>query len=661
MFMKKLLAFDARYSRAKLYFLVLIVYTLFFLPIVLNSGVYIDDLILVTGVYSPIKFYRESLAEISFISFMGFLKSGRVYGLYFLFNIPYYFIHTVLSYQISKAVFNLICVFVFARFIKLFTSNDYNYWAFIFLMPMVFLVSINDPLTSQGLSTQLTLIFVALTIGCYVNYQNKQQKAYYYLSIFFFFWSFFYYEIGLCIVPIIIILATRFRLQKTNKIFSKNFFLNYCQISINVCFKELRIHLLIFVIWVIACLVARNMTDYIYTGIDFNFNFQSFYLSWIIQTIRALPLSFSDFELYLSWVSYGDVLLSFVLFVLCYAVFIKILPKISFQNYYRDLTLIGLSLCLIPPFILSLCGKYQQMSLHLNSAFVQLFIQFFGIALLIILYVDYVIKNSLQYNSKFKHQIFLKVIAIIISSVIAITCALNKNITLKKNILLNYNNYKNLTEVIKLGIMDDMTKILPQYFDFLIFEEIQYPVLLEALLTKNKNHEKYFLNKFYDKKNKLLNFVNGYYHPTFFNYHLKTDLIVISEIGQKGLDFINSNSMGVELKNFYYLEDGKNDIRFNKNLSGFVLFGKLNKIKYKCFEKSAGNNCNFILNLSAVKIFINKQYSFKLESIINELNSRFGEKIFNDSIDKLRIDLEKSSMGIFLKLESKTYNLTKSQ
>ena len=119
--------------------------------------------------------------------------------------------------------------------------------------------------------------------------------------------------------------------------------------------------------------------------------------------------------------------------------------------------------------------------------------------------------------------------------------------------------------------------------------------------------------------------------------------------------------MGVELKNFYYLEDGKNDISFSKNLSGFVLFGKLNKIKYKCFEKWAVNNCNFILNLSAVKIFINKQYSFKLESIINELNSRFGEKIFNDSIDKLRIDLEKSSTGIFIKLESKTYNLTKSQ
>ena len=138
MFMQKLSAFDARYSRAKLYFLVLIVYTLFFLPIVLNSGVYIDDVILLTGVYSPIKFYRESLAELSFMSFMGFLKSGRVYGLYFLFYIPYYFIHTVLSYQISKAVFNLICVLAFARFVKLLTRNDYNYWAFIFLMPMVF-------------------------------------------------------------------------------------------------------------------------------------------------------------------------------------------------------------------------------------------------------------------------------------------------------------------------------------------------------------------------------------------------------------------------------------------------------------------------------------------------------------------------------------------
>ena len=89
------------------------------------------------------------------------------------------------------------------------------------------------------------------------------------------------------------------------------------------------------------------------------------------------------------------------------------------------------------------------------------------------------------------------------------------------------------------------------------------------------------------------------------------------------------------------------------------MFGKLNKIKYKCLEKSAENNCNFILNLSDVKIFINKQYSFKLESIINELNSRFGEKIFNDSIDKLRIDLEKSSAGIFIKLESKNYNLTR--
>lgn len=663
--MKKLLAFDARYSRsklyflAKLYFLVLIVYTLFFLPIVLNSGIYIDDVILLTSVYSTIKFYKASLAEISFKSIVEFLISGRVYGIYFFLYIPYYFTHKVLTYQISKAVYNLICVLAFARFVKLLTRNDYNYWAFIFLMPIVFLASNSDPLTSQGLSTQLTLVFVALTICCYVNYQNNQKKAYYYLSIFFFFWSFFYYEIALCIVPIMIILATRFRLQKTDKIFSKNRFLNYCQTSISVCFKELKIHLLIFIIWVITCFIVRNMSERIYDGINFNFNFQYFYLAWLIQTIRALPLSFSNSEHYLGLVSYGDVFLGFVLFVLCYAIFIKILPKINFQNYYRDLILIGLSLSLIPPFILSLPLKYQLWAINYNSSYVQLFIQFFGIVLLIILYVDHLIKNSLQYNSRFKHQIFLKVIAIIISAVIAITCVLNKNYTLKKNISLKYDNYKNLVEVSKLGIMDDMPKNLPQYFDFLIFEEINYQTSLEAILTKNKNHEKYFLNKFYDKKNKLLNFVNGIYHPSFFNYHLKTDLIVISEIGQKGLDFIKSNSDGVELKNFYYLEDGKNEKSFSKNLSGFVLFGKLNKIKYKCLEKSAENNCNFILNLSDVKIFINKQYSFKLESIINELNSRFGEKIFNDSIDKLRIDLEKSSAGIFIKLESKNYNLTR--
>ena len=63
------------------------------------------------------------------------------------------------------------------------------------------------------------------------------------------------------------------------------------------------------------------------------------------------------------------------------------------------------------------------------------------------------------------------------------------------------------------------------------------------------------------------------------------------------------------------------------------------------------------MNVLSPKIFIDKDYLFNLEAIIETLNKAFGENIFKDYFEKIEEDLKNSQDGILIKLDNKIYKI----
>ena len=123
----------------------------------------------------------------------------------------------------------------------------------------------------------------------------------------------------------------------------------------------------------------------------------------------------------------------------------------------------------------------------------------------------------------------------------------------------------------------------------------------------------------------------------------------------------------IKLENFYYTDswsynDDLKDKFQKKNLVGFIIAGKLDRIGYSCDDNKANSdqNCYRIMNVLAPKIFIDKEYLFNLKVIIETLNTAFGENIFKDSFEQIAENLKNSKDGILIKLDNKIYKIKRS-
>jgi hypothetical protein len=458
---KKIIKFLDLDSKKSLFFFAILFYGIFFLPIILYAYFYCDDIILMYSVYADVKLYGKSFFEISYENFKVFLNAGRLYGLYLTHFIIYYFFNDRLSYYIVKSIFNLISVVSFAWLLKIITKNSDNYRAFIFFMPILFLSSMAvDPLTSLGLSTQYTAISIALASGFYILWHENKNKKYFFLAWIFFIWSFFHYEIGICIVPIFIVLATRFRIQSEDSIADFNSLKNikkYLLLSIQVCFKELRFFLIPFLIWVLICFYLRNRHGVGYDGIEFGFNIKNFFLTWIFQICASFPFGFFHEDLYWFKPELNEIYWASILFVLAYFLFSKLIPKINLKNNYRDIVLIGFILVLVPSGIISLSNKYQAWTLSIGykTAFVQVFLQFFGVGFLLIAYISYILNNSRLYASQRRQKIIIHFFVLICSFSVALVSIFNYIVIPRKNIVSQQTHVELFVKAIKNNVLQD--------------------------------------------------------------------------------------------------------------------------------------------------------------------------------------------------------------
>ena len=664
MILNKIIKFPTTDSKKSFIFLTIFYYGIFFLPAILYAYFYCDDKILVYSIFVETHIYNKSLFQISFQSFKDFLNIGRFYGLYSLHYIIYYFFHDRLSYYIVKSIFNLISVICFAWLLRLITKNNNNFKTYIFLIPILFLIPISvDPILSQGLSCQYSAIFVALASGFYILWHENKNKKYLYLAYIFFICSFFYYEIGLCIVPIFIIIAVRYRIKnQENQKISVNF-KEYFLLSIKVCFKELKYFLIIFFIWILIGIYLQITIDINkYDGITFNFDFKKFILSWIVQIVQSLPFGMMSFNanLYNYFPEIKDIFLASFLSIFSYFIFLKLLPKINLKNNYRDVILIGLVLILVPSGLISFSIKYQSWALseYFPSAFVQIFLQYFGVGFLLIAYVSHVLNNSRLYVSIKRQKLFINFIAIICSVSIGFVNILNYNIIHKKNIIEYQNQIKLFVKAINNKVLEDFP--VDKKVDERLDKLSKSSILFFEFFVNNADKKIPKLQEKYKNLNVFYSFVPIIFKSYFLSYQKNFNALIIQDFFDKNnIEIFKKN---IKLENFYYADSwlfNSNIINNNnfqkKNLSGFIIAGKLDMIGYSC--NNSNQNCHRILSVLSPKIFIDKEYLFKLKNIIETLNNAFGENIFKDSFEQIEDKLRKSEDGILIKLENRIYKI----
>lgn len=652
-------------SKKNLFFFAILFYGIFFLPIILHAYFYCDDAILIYSVYADVKLYGKSFFEVCYESFKGFLNAGRFYGLYLTHYIIYYFFNDRLSYYIAKSIFNLVSVVSFAWLLKLITKNSDNYRAFIFFMPILFLSSIAvDPLTSQGLATQYTAISIALASGFYILWREKRNKKYFFLSWIFFIWSFFHYEIGICIVPIFIVLAIRFRIQSKDLIADFNslkIIKKYLLLSIQVCFKELRFFLIPFLIWVLICFYLRNRFGVGYGGIEFSFNIKNFFLTWIFQVIASFPFGFFHENLYWYKPELHEICWASILFILAYFLFSKLIPKINLKNNYRDIVLIGFILVLVPSGIISLSIQYQSwiLSGEYKTAFIQVFLQFLGMGFLLIAYISHILNNSRLYVSQRRQKIIIHFFVLICSLSVALVNIFDYTIIPKKNVSAGQTHIKMFVKAIKNDVLQDFPteeKVGEKFYN-ISKDTISFYNFFENDINKKPPEAK----ENYKDLNVFYSFVSGFHTSHFLSYHNKTNALLISNyFDEKNIEFFKKN---IKLENFYYADSWLYNLNIKnnnkKNLAGFIIAGKLDRVGYACdnIKSKSTQNCYRILNVVAPKIFIDKEYLFNLATIIKTLNTAFGENIFKDSFEQIEENLKNSKDGILIKLDNKIYKI----
>jgi hypothetical protein len=166
----------------------------------------------------------------------------------------------------------------------------------------------------------------------------------------------------------------------------------------------------------------------------------------------------------------------------------------------------------------------------------------------------------------------------------------------------------------------------------------------------------------YKDLNVFYSFVPGFFSSHFLSFHNKTNALLMGNyFDDRNIEFFKKN---IKLENFYYADSWL--YRFNiennsnkKNLKGFIIAGKLDRVGYACdnIKSKSSQNCYKILNVVAPKIFIDKEYLFNLATIIEILNTAFGENIFKDSYEQIEENLKNSKDGILIKLDNKIYKI----
>ncbi|MFZ9469447.1 MAG: hypothetical protein ACO26G_00135, partial [Rickettsiales bacterium] len=433
-------------------------------------------------------------------------------------------------------------------------------------------------------------------------------------------------------------------------------FSSYIISAIKVNFKELKFYNLMILIWLIIYILNYKNADSVYGGIEFSINPELIYLTFINQIICAFPLGAFRKGYYYFDPSFDRVLPAIFLFISFFFAIKFFLKKIELsKKTSATFLIIGIALSVFPTLMISFSNFYQNLLLNDENpqTFVQIYLQYIGMGILMLVFFNYVIKNSKKYRSYFMQKLLINLLAFLISAVVAIVHIINYSTFEKKNFLIN--NLEIVIKAINNGIMKEIPKnilsknineVPNKYHRFDYWRGLEY----------NPQTKLYEINKFNKDEMILVDNINAFHGSLFYQYHTTSYFEVFGIYANENAKKITE--IGIDYKNHFYIENGDNlnneSLVHNKfNLDGFVIFSKLQNIQILNREN---NEFDMIFALDSPKIFIDKLYLFNFDKIITTLSKKFDSKIFYQNKDKYLQDLISSQDGILIELNG-VFNL----
>ena len=593
-------------------------YFLIFLPI-LGAGYYGDDIFnsLIVG---DMKFYDSSLLErIIDLSVFWATKSGRIaVGAHASYSTFHYVFDTQLSYQIARSVTIILSLLVFAWFIFLVTKKKENGLSLMLLVPSLWFSQIFcDSLTSFDVILPLTAIFIALTACFFVKYREGKSN-YKYLSLLSFIAALLVYDLGILAIMIPAVLVFK-DLLKTSKLTKGTFYYEFL--------RELLPYIIIAILWVITVFYFRIQNEEInYDGLRFG-NLRNVIVALIVQLSGTIPLTTYNNRVSAYDISLGYKICSILLIPISFFLIRKYLSQLNIgkKNYFI-LVSSGLILLFAPAFMVSLSEKYQSWSIQsVNSSYLQVYIQYIALALLILTRIDWHLSYMNEKNSK-KFIIF---VSLIFSLLISFANYYNYKIIHLRNIEGGYNQRILVEESLKKGLLSFASKRQ-------ISQETRPEIIsIESIISGD-------VDKLMSRYPTTISSIDNIFSPSFLLEHsdiaanlVKFDLTDYRKFSGKTITKKISNN-----HNVFFIETN-NHPEFN-----YVITAQVTEIDYEIIKSHPA-----ILGykISNPQIFFSEKFFLDPDDELKEIRGKFSSSEIHEFLNNLDLEeIEKNSRAVDL-------------
>jgi hypothetical protein len=401
------------------------------LPI-LQSGFFGDD-IWDSTLQGTLSLNHQSFWQI----ISAFTKSWLVEGRFFPLNVfsttaLFYAVSDLSTYQSVRLVFIWLSLLAFAWLVKLISNNLAAGCLLLFLVPMCWSVKVApDALTSYAIFMPLLAIFIAVALAAFIKFQQTHQQGWIDLSFFMYLSALLTYELGI-ITFFLLLLFVKYG-PYADKKFLRSLW-PFGALTLVYGLMNLRLHL--------------NNAN-VYSGIKIG-SLTKFFPAFLAQLSAAFPLTSylflpSSTKIFSFSSNFTHFQFSFLIsglaLITCICVYRLILKIGLTRSTIQCFILLGMSLMVLPAALIGINGHYQN-TVILGKGYIPVYIQYFGLAIIILALLGLFNKTRLQQTLKRTLQ---ACIAICISVIMVLGVLLNFNMINTMNIIAQ-KNYRILVE-----------------------------------------------------------------------------------------------------------------------------------------------------------------------------------------------------------------------
>lgn len=450
------------------------IYAVICLLPVLKSGLYADDLPNFQHRAAQVQTDLQETFQRTENAIAYWKTNGRFTPLSFLWiELSFYFFTTISSYKIYVFIMNIIAVIVFMVYLRVYKINiNYGIWLICLGSVIQYRIGFHDAYTSYNGMFQLLTVFVFASLIFHGLYFTKQKTWFLFASAFCFILSLFISEVGLFALLLVPFTAVFLKLPL------KKWTISIIPIIL-ITFGYLG-----YITWLRTHMIEENL----YPGLKASFDFLSMTELLAKQLYASLPLtnlqnkSAIPIVLFHQLINIWNLTAVLGIFIIGYFVYKNYRIQNAYKTYHVDYPtlLFAIALLVFPALFILPSTKYQN-EVGWGTAYLPVYIQSFGTAMLLAIFFEYCFK--LWQKSK-RWYLYGLIVFITCSSAIAF---------LLNNALINRKNYRNsfpaqvLFEAVKDGVLNNCksgsTIILGN--DFYWKSPLGYQMLFKDLTGKD--------------------------------------------------------------------------------------------------------------------------------------------------------------------------------